>query len=97
MVLSSIHNRDCKKKQRCNSHNYARPGDVFHPDFLQGRGAYFDVTVRNSPQASYLLESATQPGAAAAGGDSEKIERYEDKVNAAGCDFYPLVVETPGV
>ena len=55
------------------------------------------MTVRNSLQASYILESATQPGAAAAGGDSEKIARYEDEVNKAGCDFYPLVVETLGV
>ncbi|XP_062502891.1 uncharacterized protein LOC134179892 [Corticium candelabrum] len=92
-----VDNRDCKKEQRCNSHNNARPGDVFHPDFLQGRAAYFDVTVRNSLQASYLLESATQPGAAAAGGDSEKIAQYEDEVNAAGCDFYSLVVEALGV
>ena len=55
------------------------------------------MTVRNSLQASYLLQSATQPGAAAAGEDSEKIARYEDEVNAAGCDFYSLVVETLGV
>ncbi|XP_062518972.1 uncharacterized protein LOC134194086 [Corticium candelabrum] len=49
-----VDNRDCKKEQRCNSHNNARPGDVFHPDVLQGRAAYFDVSVRNSLQASYL-------------------------------------------
>ena len=67
---------------------------MFNPDFLQGLAAYFDVTVRNSLQTSYLLQSATQPGAAAVGGDSEKIARYEDKVNAAGCDFYLQVVET---
>ena len=92
-----VDNHDCKKEQRCNSHNNARPGDVFHPDFLQGRAAYFDITVMNSLQTSYLLESATQPGAAAAGGDSEKIARYQEEVNAARCDFYPLVVETLGV
>ena len=57
----------------------------------------FDVTVRNSLQASYLLESAAQLGAAAAGGDSENISLYEDEVNAAGRDFYSLVVETLGV
>ena len=34
---------------------------------------------------------------AAAGEDSEKIARYKDEDNAAGCDFYPLVVETLGV
>ncbi|XP_062511023.1 uncharacterized protein LOC134186939 [Corticium candelabrum] len=92
-----VDNRDCKKKQRCNSHNNARLGAAFHPDFLQGRVAYFDVTARNSLQASYLLESATQPGAAAAGGNSQKTAWYEDEVNTAGCDFYPLVVETLGV
>ena len=46
-----------------------------------------DVNVRNSLQVSYLLDSATQPGAAAAGEDSEKIALYEDEVNAAECDF----------
>ena len=90
-------NRDCTNEQRCNSHNNARPGNLFHPDFLQDRAAYFDVTVRNSLQASYLLESAIQPRAAAAGGDSEKIARYEDEVNASACDFYPLLVKTLAV
>ena len=59
-------------KQRCNSHNNSRPGDAFHPDFLKGRAAYFDVISRNSLQASYILESATQPGAAAAERDSDQ-------------------------
>ena len=64
---------------------------------LQYRAAYFDVIVRNSLQESYLLESATQPRVAAAGGDSEKIELHKDEVNVAGCEFYPLVVQTLGV
>ena len=92
-----IDNRDCKMEQRCNSYNSNRPGDIYHPDFLKGRAAYFDVTVRNSLQPSYINKSATQAGAAAAAGELEKIAHYEEEVESSGCDFYPLVGETLGV
>ena len=43
-----VENRDVMRKMRCNGSTESRPGDVFHPDFLEGRPAYFDVTVSNS-------------------------------------------------
>ena len=43
----------------------SRPGDVFHPDFQQGRPAYFDIMIRNSLQSSYISMSAREAGAAA--------------------------------
>ena len=39
--------------------------NVFHPDFQQGRPAYFDITIRNSLQLSYISMSAREAGAAA--------------------------------
>ena len=50
----------------------SRPGDVFHPDFQQGRPAYFDITIRNSLQSSYISMSVREAGAAALAGESEK-------------------------
>ena len=46
-------NSGCKREQRCGS-SLDRPGDVYHPDFLYGKPAYFDVTVRNPLQDSIL-------------------------------------------
>ena len=36
-------NSGTRRKQRCCSDNQSRPGDIFHPDFLRGRLAYFDL------------------------------------------------------
>ena len=46
-------NSGCKREQRCGS-GLDRPGDVYHPDFLYGKPAYFDVTLRNPLQGSLL-------------------------------------------
>ena len=50
----------------------SRPGDIFHPDFLQGRPAYFALSVRNSLQKSFIVSSAITAGSAAAAGEMEK-------------------------
>ena len=86
----------CKHEQRCSSHNNTRPGDVYHPDFLQDRVAYFILMVRNSLQPLYINFTANEAGAAATAGQYEKIARYDDKITSTGSDFYPLVVETLG-
>ena len=75
---------------RCNGSTEIRPGDVFHPDFLEGRPAYFDVTVRNSLQPSYVTKSAVRAGAAAEAGEEQKDIRHEDRVCTAGSLFLPL-------
>ena len=43
-------------------------GDVYHPDFLYGKPAYFDVTVHNPLQDSLLSHSAVTAGLAASRG-----------------------------
>ena len=55
-----VDNANCRKEQRCSSDNSRRPGDVFHPDFDQGRPTYFDITVRNSLVDSLKRRQARQ-------------------------------------
>ena len=43
--------------------------------FLLGRPAYFDITIRNSFQPSYVVHSAHCAGAAAVAGEIEKDDR----------------------
>ena len=86
-----------RREQHCVGYNNSRPGDVYHPDFLLGRPGYFDITVRNSFQHSYIVHSAHCAGAAAAAGEMEKDDRHQDNVEAAGGLFYPLVVESYGM
>ena len=63
-------NSDCEREQRCGS-RLDRPGDVYHPDYLYVKPAYFDVTVRNHLQDSLLSQSAVSAGVAAAWGEME--------------------------
>ena len=42
-----LDNPQTSKEQRCDSSN-SRPGDILHPDFILGKPAFFDVSVRNS-------------------------------------------------
>ena len=90
-------NKASKIEQTCNSNNNKRPGDLYHPDFLEGRPAYFDVSVRNSLQPSYIVHAATNPGVAAEAGEEEKDAKHDADVTNTGCSFYPLVVETLGL
>ena len=70
----------------------ALAGDVFHPDFLYGKPAYFDVTVRNPLQDSILSQSAVSAGIAASRGEVEKDAHHEEAVASAGGIFIPLAV-----
>ena len=91
-----VDNKESKREQKCGGESNNRPGDVFHPDFLEGRPAFFDVSVRNSLQPSYVSKAAIKPGAAAEAGEIEKDEKHERAVTQAGGHFYPLIVETLG-
>ena len=86
----------CKLEQGCSTFNYKKPGDIFHPDFLDGLPAYFDITVRNSLLPQFITVAATCPGAAADAGEKEKDKKHNDDVTHAGALFYPLVVESLG-
>ena len=73
----------CTKREiLCSSEDNSRPGDIFHLDFTQRKRASFDLTVRNSFQHSYLLNSANITGTAAAAGETEKDSRYLETVEA---------------
>ena len=66
-------------------------------DFLLDRPAYFDITIRNSFQPSYVVQSAQYVGDAAAAGEIENDERHLNNVKTAGSLFYPLVVKSYGL
>ena len=57
IIFHCLQANNCRE-QRCCSDNQSRPGDIFHPDFLRGRPAYFDLSVRNSLQQSFVVSSA---------------------------------------
>ena len=84
------------REQHCGVDN-SRPGDIFHPDFVQGKPAYFDVSERNSLQPQFLCRAASHAGAAGEAGEMEKDARHEEGVIAAGGVFFALVVETLGL
>ena len=89
-------NTGCHKEQRCTGSRLDRPGDVFHPDFVHGKPAYFDVAVRCPLQESLLGRSAVSAGVAAAKGEENKDANHDELVQAAGGVFLPLVVESFG-
>ena len=53
---------------------------------------YFDVTIRNSLQPSYILKAAISPDAAAEAAKFKKDARHKANVTTAGGLFYPLVL-----
>ena len=89
-------NSGCKREQRCGG-TLDRLGDIYHPDFVYGKPAYFDVTVRNPLQDSILSQSAVTAGVAASRGEAEKDACHEKAVLGAGGIFIPLAVETLGL
>ena len=60
------------KEQRASFDDNSKPGDIFHPDFQNGRPAYFDVSVRSTTQPSHISSSASCAGVAAAAGEVAK-------------------------
>ena len=63
---------------------------------MDGRPGYFDITIRNSLQSSYILKATISPGAAAGTEEYENDARHEANVTAAGGVFHPLVFESLG-
>ena len=87
----------CRREMKWNSTCETRPGDDFHPDFEQGLPTYFDVTVQNSLQPSYLVKAASHPGAAAEAGEIKKDQKHDGIVSQSDGVFHPLMVETLGL
>ena len=86
-------NKHAKREQSCSGYDNSRPGNIFHPDFLLGRLGFFDVTVANSLQPSFITKAVSNAGAAA---EACKDFRHADRVTAAGGIFYPLCFENSG-
>ena len=82
------------KEQRIGGRDLHRPGDIYHHDFTNGKPAFFDITVRNSLQASYIVAAATSAGAAALTGEMEKDAYHDETVAAAGGEFSSLALKT---
>ena len=91
-------NSEVKREQRCSSHNHHRPGDIYHPDFLDGKPGFFDIKVRSSLQSRHVISAANSAGAAAQAGELEKDDRHEENVIAAsgGSRISQTEGRTPG-
>ena len=74
-----------------------RPGDIFHPDFSDGKPTYFYISVRNSLLPHFLSRTSLVAGIASSAGEMDKDAKYDHNVSSAGCVFFPLVVETLGL
>ena len=73
-------NTGCRKEQQCAGSQLHCPGDVFHPDFVYGKPAYFNVTVHCLLQKSLLGRSAVSAGVTAAKGEEEKDAHHDELV-----------------
>ena len=82
-----VDNGKCRKEQRCKTDTCARPGNIFHPDFEQGHATYFDVTVRNTMQPSYVTQTVFSVGNAAPAGEREKDQCHE--ANVINWEYFP--------
>ncbi len=92
-----VDNEGAQLEQRCGQDSNSRPGDIFHPDFADGRPGYFDVSIRNTMQPAYVAKSAISAGAVAMAGEEEKDHGHDSEVNTAGGYFYAIIVESFGL
>ena len=73
------------------------PGDIFHPNFSDGKPTYFDISMWNSLLPQFLSRASLVAGIASSAGEMDKDAKYGHDVSSAGCVFFPLVVETLGL
>ena len=90
-------NHHVKREQRIFGSSALHPGDIFHPDFSDGKPTYFDISVRNSLLPQFLSRASLVAGIASSAGEMDKDAKYDHNVSSAGCVFFPLVVETLGL
>ena len=79
-------------EQACSAQSKDRPGDIYHPDFLHEKPAYFDVLVRNSFHLVYAVTSAVEPSSATETGEMERDSLHDSDVSSCGGLFYPLAL-----
>ena len=73
-----------------------KTSNLYHPDFVEGRPAFFDVSVRDSLQPSHIIHVISNPESAAEAGAEEKDMKHGAEVLKSGYSFIPLVVESLG-
>ena len=54
-----------RREQGVSGESASRPGDVFHPDFHNGRSTYFDISLRSAVHSGVISHSASASGFAA--------------------------------
>ena len=87
------------REQGTSTSDRSRPGDIYHPNFVPGHPAYFDLSVWYATQSVFIFSTASQDGVATAAGEEAKVtsNQYLDTVNKSGGDFIPCVCESFGV
>lgn len=90
-------NASACREQRISGDCRDRPGDVYHPDFSEGKPTFFDISVRSSLQASSISQSSCNAGVAGSRGEMAKDEKHRQLVEDNGGIFIPLVVESFGL
>ena len=90
-----LDNQSVKREQSASSQSRNRPGDIFHPDFSNGRPTYFDISVCN-PLTPGNITSFTA-GAAGLRGEAYKDAKHFSEVEGAGAVFIPLVTDALGL
>ena len=65
-------NESAQLEQRCGADTNNRPGDIFHPDFVDGPPGYLGASIRNIMQPEDVAKSAISAGAAAMVGEERK-------------------------
>ena len=89
-------NQNVKIEQRVNGDSNTRPGDIYHPDFDNGKPSFFDISVSNVLQPS-TISTAVNACAIAESREISKDNKHRSVVETAGGSFFPLVVETLGL
>ena len=90
-------NSNVRREEHIWGDSRDRPGDIFHPDFDDGRPTYFDISVRHTLQPGNLNRASVNAGAAAVAGEMGKDQKHAANVELVGGRFHPLVMETLGV
>ena len=65
------------REQRITGDCHDRPGDIYPPDFSNGKPSFFDISVRSSLQAS---QSSITTGVAGARNEMQKDEKQLKKM-----------------
>lgn len=90
-------NPSVRREQRISGDSHDRPGDIYHPDFANGRPTYFDISIANSLQPSKISHTATTAGIVGTQAECMKDRKHADNVERVGGVFTPLVVESLGL